>query len=307
MLCPNCHNEIAPHERFCTRCGMPIRRESGAAKKFKALGKAILYVFVFLIVQGIVSGTYSAAFTVQTMMSNGGVLTDRDMETILENVMSNISLITLISSVLTILVLALVFGLRRKNLFTEACIRPVPFSTLLLCAVMGTAFNVVISITLGFIPLPESWLLGLEEQYSYVGEGASLLLDILSTAVLTGFVEELVFRGLVDSRLRRAFPKGVTILLSCLIFGLCHGTPIAVIYAAVVGILFSLLTWRYDSILPSAVAHMFFNLTSFWLVFENPILLLGIYFISIAVMIISLYVLLRHPGAPSADNTGNMQ
>lgn len=306
MLCPNCHTEIAPHEKFCIHCGMPIHRESGAAKKFKALGKAILYVFVFLMVQSTVTGTYSAAMTFQTMMNNGGEMSESDMQIILDNVLANISLITLISSVLTILVLALVFGLRRKSLFTEACIRPVPFRTLLLCAVMGTAFNVVISITIGFIPLPESWLLGLEEQYSYVGEGASLILDILSTAILTGFVEELVFRGLVDSRLRRAFPKGLTILFSCLLFGICHGTPIAIIYAAVIGVLFSLLTWRYNSILPSVVAHMFFNLTAFWLVFENPVLLLGIYCISIGAMIVTLYALFRRPRENAADINTNI-
>ncbi|MBE6569420.1 MAG: CPBP family intramembrane metalloprotease [Ruminococcaceae bacterium] len=302
MLCPNCQNEILPHEKFCTRCGMPIRRESAAAKRFKALCKAVLYVLVFLIVQSVVSGAYSAALTVQTMLNNGGIFDESDMEAILENVMANLSLITLISAVLTILVLALLFALRRKNLFTEASIRPVPISTLLICAAMGTAFNIVISITIGFLPLPESWLLGLEEQYSYLGEGSSLILEILSTVVLTGFVEEVVFRGLVDSRLKRAFPKGIVILISCILFGVCHGTPIAILYAAVVGILFSLLTWRYDSILPSVTAHMFFNLTSFWLVSENDILLLGLYFISIAVMIVTLYVLFRKPAAANNDN-----
>lgn len=301
MLCPNCQHELFPHDKFCTCCGMPIRRVSPVQKGIKALAKAVLYVFVFLLVQGVVSGAYSGTLTAQTMLSNGGVLSEKDMEAIMENVLANISLITLISAVLTILVLALIFGLRKKNLFTEACIRPVPFRTLLLCAVLGTAFNIVISITVGLIPLPESWLAGLEEQYSYLGQGSNILLDILSTVVLTGFVEELIFRGLVDSRLRRAFPKGITILISCLLFGVCHGTPIAILYAAAVGVLFSLLTWRYNSILPSIAAHMFFNLTSFWLVFDNTVLLLGLYFISIGVTLITLYVLFKKPAAFSSE------
>jgi len=287
---------------------MPVQRESAFMKGVKAFGKALAYIFLFLTVQGLVSGIYSAAITTQKVLNSGGVLTEADLEAILENVLANITLISLISSVLSVLLFALFFGLRRKNLFTEACIRPVPFGTLAVCAAMGTAFNIVISITISLIPLPEAWLMGLEEQYNYIGAGSNIFLDILSAAVLTGLVEELVFRGLVDSRLKRAFPKGITVLLSALLFGICHGTPIAVIYAAVIGILFSLLTWRYNSILPSAVCHIFFNLTSFWLIFENPILLLALYLISAGVLLISLYALFKHKtDDTAADSTDSAE
>ena len=53
--------------------------------------------------------------------------------------------------------------------------------------------------------------------------------------------------------------------VSSVLFGLAHGTPLAIGYAFLIGMVFAAVYLRYGTILPGIVCHCFFNLTSFWL------------------------------------------
>ncbi len=295
MKCPRCQSEFLDGDRFCPNCGCPRPRPVSPFKKgVAAIAKAVGYVLLFLAVQSATTGAYSGILAVQTLIASGGNLSDAELyERIYGALYQNISVISLISGALTILLLALFFAVRHKNMFAEIHLKKVKPSIVLWAAIAGVAFNVFVSVTINFLPLPDAWFEGLEEQYAYIGEGTSLLLEILSTAVLTGFLEETIFRGLVDSRLRTGLPTWLSVILSALIFGLCHGTPIAIGYAFVVGVVFSLLFLRHGSILPSMVCHMCFNLTSFFLTTDNPVLLLGLYIVSIGAMLFAFYSLFK--------------
>ena len=295
MKCPRCQSEFLDGDRFCPNCGCPRPRPVSPFKKgVAAIAKAVGYVLLFLAVQSATTGAYSGILAVQTLIASGGNLSDAELyERIYGALYQNISVISLISGALTILLLALFFAVRHKNMFAEIHLKKVKPSIVLWAAIAGVAFNIFVSVTINFLPLPDAWFEGLEEQYAYIGEGTSLLLEILSTAVLTGFLEETIFRGLVDSRLRTGLPTWFSVILSALIFGLCHGTPIAIGYAFVVGVVFSLLFLRHGSILPSMVCHMCFNLTSFFLTTDNPVLLLGLYIVSIGAMLFAFYSLFK--------------
>lgn len=295
MKCPRCQSEFLDGDRFCPNCGCPRPRPVSPFKKgVAAIAKAVGYVLLFLAVQSATTGAYSGILAVQTLITSGGNLSDAELyERIYGALYQNISVINLISGALTILLLALFFAVRHKNMFAEIHLKKVKPSIVLWAAIAGVAFNIFVSVTINFLPLPDAWFEGLEEQYAYIGEGTSLILEILSTAVLTGFLEETIFRGLVDSRLRTGLPTWLSVILSALIFGLCHGTPIAIGYAFVVGIVFSLLFLRHGSILPSMVCHMCFNLTSFFLTTDNPVLLLGLYIVSIGTMLFAFYSLFK--------------
>lgn len=295
MKCPRCQSEFLDGDRFCPNCGCPRPRPVSPFKKgVAAIAKAVGYVLLFLAVQSATIGAYSGILAVQTLITSGGNLSDAELyERIYGALYQNISVINLISGALTILLLALFFAVRHKNMFAEIHLKKVKPSIVLWAAIAGVAFNIFVSVTINFLPLPDAWFEGLEEQYAYIGEGTSLILEILSTAVLTGFLEETIFRGLVDSRLRTGLPTWLSVILSALIFGLCHGTPIAIGYAFVVGIVFSLLFLRHGSILPSMVCHMCFNLTSFFLTTDNPVLLLGLYIVSIGAMLFAFYSLFK--------------
>ena len=314
MRCPRCQQENPDSGQFCTRCGLPLTEEartscvytdekpkkSGRAVRFLAgLAKAVCYVLLFILIQSAVIGFYGAYYTIgemSGMLSGGFGVSEEFMydisEDLMEAVFENISLLTLISGVLTILFLAVFFALRRKNLFAECHLRPVPFRALVWCALAGTALDVVVSVTISLLPLPEAWFAGLEEQYQYLGE-TNIFLEILSTAVMTGLVEETIFRGLAESRIRRGAPGWLTVILSAFLFGICHGTPIAIGYAALLGALFSVMNRRYGSILPSVITHIFFNAAALWFVTEDSLLILAMYLICGGVLTGSLYLYFR--------------
>lgn len=291
MKCPRYRTELADGDRFCSACGCPRPRPvSPFRKAVSSIAKAVAYVLLFLCSQSAVSGIYSAALTTQILFGAGGALTEAELyDQVLTALYENLTLINLISGLLTLLVLVIFFAVRHKNMFAEIRLRPVKFSTLLWAALAGVAFNIFISITISLLPLPEAWFAGLENQYSYIGEGSNLLLDIFTTTILTGFLEETIFRGLVDSRLRAGLPTGIAIVLSAAIFGLCHGTPIAIGYAFVIGLVFSLLFLRRGSILPSIVCHMCFNLTSYLFMPNDPVFLLGLYLVSAGTLLFAFY------------------
>ena len=316
MRCPRCQQENPEGGQFCIRCGLPLTPEAQeactaaqvnkgaptrAGRVLAGIAKAVCYVLLFILIQSSVIGLYSMYYVMGEM---SGAYTDpyampdtflQDMsEQLLRAVYENVTVLTLISGILTILFLAIFFALRRKNLFAECALRPVKPSALLWCALAGTAFNVVLSVTISLLPLPEAWFAGLDEQYQYLGE-SNILLEILSTAVITGLVEEVIFRGLSESRMRRGMPGWLAVILSALLFGVCHGTPIAIGYATLLGAVFSLMNRRYDSILPSVVMHMFFNAAALWFVTNDTLLVLAMYLICLGVLLGSLYLYFRHP------------
>lgn len=70
---------------------------------------------------------------------------------------------------------------------------------------------------------------------------AGILLQAAAFGLFTPFVEELVFRGILYARLERAYGLRKAILLSGLLFGIYHESPVQGIYAFVMGCLFALL------------------------------------------------------------------
>ncbi len=90
-------------------------------------------------------------------------------------------------------------------------------------------------------------------------------------ALLIGLYEELVFRGFLMTRLRRATGSWTLgVLISTCIFTALHAqdqAPIALVAVTILSLLFSLLTiWR-RSIVPAIVAHALFDFSQFIILF----------------------------------------
>jgi membrane protease YdiL (CAAX protease family) len=82
---------------------------------------------------------------------------------------------------------------------------------------------------------------------------------VLCIALFPGFVEELLFRGYIQSRLLQRWPAWLAVLVTSALFALLHVAPHAVVFAFPLGLWLGVLAWRTGSVWPGIVCHAFVN------------------------------------------------
>ena len=232
-----------------------------AASIFKQLGKALCYYGLFLGIQVIVGFvfTFVAGFIIgfQTTlqgkpMPSAEVLSSQIMDMVTENT----GLLVLLYTVPTLLFLWLFFLIRRKKFhvetgmvfFQKSLIPSIVLFSLGITAFLNTALNL----------LPESWLDAYSESSSSLGQGP-FLQTLIATGICAPVLEEIIFRGLIFSRLKRAMPLWVSIVISSLLFGIAHGQILWMAYTFCLGVLFCVIVERTGSILSTMLVHAIFN------------------------------------------------
>ena len=95
----------------------------------------------------------------------------------------------------------------------------------------------------------------------------SKIVVLLSSLIAAPIMEELIFRGLCYGRIRQFAGKGMTILITGLLFGLYHMNLVQLIYAFIMGMFFALLYERYREIRLTMLAHFAANLCAVGLSF----------------------------------------
>lgn len=313
MNCPRCGREMRDGDKFCPGCGyrpspdeMPQQENARAVREKPKTGRIVMAVLSLLLYVGLMFGTQScvmSGYMTSLMLENGvAAVTDQDAllaqaEGLIAAVQDKIVEILLVSNLVTLLVICLIFRLRRKSPKQEMGVFFVNPFRLVTFALFGTALNVFFSVTIPLLPLPEEIMNAVNAQFSGLYTGASLFTQIFTVAVVTPIVEELIFRGIGMSRLTPLIGGVGAAAVTAVVFGFAHGTVVAVLYAAAMGIVFALMYTRYNSVVPSVVAHAFFNLTSFWLA-EIPegTAIIGVYFIAIAMLLWCTYrIFVRYP------------
>lgn len=227
----------------------------------KQLGKAICYFLLFLGLQVVssmfVSMLYGAWLGAE-MSANGAIM---DVQMITEKTAAflgdNIVLIAFVASVLTMLLLMIFFRIRKKKLLQEAnwnsiSVKDIPYA-------IGLGVALVLFISFGFSLLPES-LLESYNQFSGMLMGGLTVTSIMYTVIAAPIVEEIIFRGLILSRLRKAMPLPIAIIISSLFFALAHGQLLWMTYAFILGCVLAIVDVKTDTIAISVIIHMLFNL-----------------------------------------------
>ncbi len=101
--------------------------------------------------------------------------------------------------------------------------------------------------------------------YSQLGEqiytGQSPILMLTVAVIIAPIAEELVFRGLVQMRIRDYLGPIAGIVISAICFGIYHGNMIQFIYASILGLFLSFGMEKSQTVLVPIVGHMVAN---FW-------------------------------------------
>uniref|UniRef100_UPI004056AF57 CPBP family intramembrane glutamic endopeptidase n=1 Tax=Acetatifactor sp. TaxID=1872090 RepID=UPI004056AF57 len=89
--------------------------------------------------------------------------------------------------------------------------------------------------------------------------GVVTIVAVLAQVVAAPVVEEVIFRGLMLSRLRKGMPTIVAVLITSVIFGLIHGQILWMAYTFVLGLIFAAVAIKTNSILSTILLHAVFN------------------------------------------------
>ena len=219
-----------------------------AGDVFAALGRAICYLFLFLSAQGVIALIYS--LTAQMLAwRNPGLLDPEKL------VLACSDQISLLSGAAVLVFFLFFFLLRRKNPLKQTGFLRTHGRFVFVA--LGVTPIVYLAVSLAMSLLPPQWLESYNEAISTFDSTG--ILAAVATVVMAPLVEEITFRGLILSRLRRALPAWLSVILSALLFAAIHVYPVWMAYAFILGLVFGFLALRARSIWPSLVAHMVFN------------------------------------------------
>lgn len=230
---------------------------------FKQIGKAVCYTLLFLGMQVIASFLFTIVYSVMNTMEqiaqNGAAGLDQAAmeEQLMEEVLGQTNVILLISNLLVLVFLLIFFAIRRKKPLRE--VQAVRFSAGYIphIAVLAVAMSLMVCVGLGF--LPEDLMESYSSASQYVVSDNTLL-TILSVVIIGPITEEIIFRGLVYSRLKKVMPMAVAVVLASLTFGLMHGQSVWIVYAFLLGIILNLVVIKTGSLWCSILLHVLFNL-----------------------------------------------
>jgi len=131
-------------------------------------------------------------------------------------------LILLISLVLFFAVMLVIYRIRRESFLARIKWNPVLKPTYVLVA-MFAVFNILaINFLMSFL-MPQNWVEGAVE-YSAFHTGGDFMLAFMLTVLAAPFVEELLFRGLMTTRMLGRLPTWLVVVAPTLLFGIGHAS-----------------------------------------------------------------------------------
>lgn len=254
----------------------------------KQLLKALCYFLLFVGSQFVVTFALEFLYGIKVGLeatASGEVLNDQVLvERAMEFLTRYSNIILLVSGLLTLFILWIFFLIRKKKLYKEACIAKFDKKKILPIILMGMAFALFVVCILNLLPLPES-LLSSYEQSTYSLTVGNVAVQLIAIVIVAPVVEEVIFRGLILSRLKKAMSVPVAILLNSLVFGLVHGQLLWIAYAFCLGVVLCVVVEKTGSLATSILLHMAFNfagtleidfITEIWQVVILAIVSLGI-------------------------------
>lgn len=123
------------------------------------------------------------------------------------------------------------------------------------------ALNLVMLVT--FMILPSQVDVYTELMKSLDIDAANPVLMVFSVGFFGQLVEELVFRGMIFGRLRRAFMFWPSAVVSAALFGIYHMNIVQGIYAGIFGLILAYVFEKTESIWGCYILHAAFNCSSY--------------------------------------------
>ncbi len=183
---------------------------------------------------------------------------------LIEQVMSQSLLITLICDAVTIPFMLLFMHLDKKRSVKLGTYRawervsPVIF---LACALFGIGLCITENNLLQISGIMEQYAEETEMLDSLIYQG-SMWFQLLSVGIVAPVMEELLFRGVIQNRLYDYFRPVYAVILASVIFGVFHGNFIQFLYATLFALGLGYVYYKFKSIWAPVICHCAGNITS---------------------------------------------
>ncbi len=273
-ICKSCGAEAHPRANFCRYCGSSLLVPYEPPRsKGRAIGSFFIYFGIWLAAQVVTSVVFLVPITLSLFSNPNLIRMDYDeiYDLLMNKTAQYTTLISILSSVLFLAVVAVIFTVRQKkrdargvvpekNYFREIGFIKAPISICAVSLVLGVALNRIVTYIVDIIPWPDFFISSFENTYEPLLGGESFILIFIATVIMAPVTEEFLFRGIACSRFTPAFPHVVAVIFSSLAFGIAHGTPIAIIYASAFGVVQACIFLRHRSLYPVMLCHFGFNL-----------------------------------------------
>lgn len=254
---------------------------------FKNYGAAFLYFAAYFAVQVIVILGFFAYYA--TGIMNAGITDYVSITNLMKMKAENDTmLITAVSNLLYVLLVFLFFLVRKKSFFREIGVAKLSLRTVVASLSIGAALNILVSFVMNFIPFPEKWWDAYVESSSSLSEDVTALTVFLAV-VAAPIAEEILFRGLIFTRMARGSNLYIAAFISSLVFGVVHGTIIWTIYTFVVGVVLVWLFVKTRSLVAPMLVHFAFNGVSFLFTDINIVMII----LSVSITMISVDYIIR--------------
>ena len=225
--------------------------------KRNAILFAVLFIVIFFAIQIVVAAIGSIIATILSGIT--------DANEIQAYIVSITPVITFITEIIMIVVfgawyyLAFVKKDKAEGIY-ESGFRKI-------ANVKGLCFIVVLAIAGYFLVLLISTVVG--KLFPSFGElfnsimgltiGEDSMIGYITVMLLAPIAEELAFRGVLLKKSKQAFGFVGCVVINTIAFSLIHANPMQMIYVIPLGIVLTYLAYRYNSVVPSTIAHIINN------------------------------------------------
>jgi len=270
---------------------------------WSGIRKSLMYFALFLAVQTlaaipiILMNMESIAYDIGYQVGKTGEPMNPDM--VIDNIIGALNNYTywylLISSILTLVILAVVFFARRKDLMKEIYMNTFQFKSIFPVLLIAISVQILSSTITSILPVPQALVDSFANNVRSVSDEISFL-SLITIGLLVPITEEVVFRGLIFSRLRLGMPIYIAVIIQAALFGLVHTGIIWRVAAFVMGIVFALIALKLGSIIPSIVAHMVANILSVLsnvLMPDGLVVGLPLFVISTIIFGLSMFIMIK--------------
>ncbi|MBQ8383524.1 MAG: CPBP family intramembrane metalloprotease [Clostridia bacterium] len=227
---------------------------------WRNIGAAVVYFLVYIVVQTAIANAYY----LYLVLSTPSGLDETESALWREaQYYQNGNLLMIVIDAVLLAVMVIWFAARKKKVLPSLGMTKPRMIALPTALVAGIGMSCVLGFIMMFISalMPE-----VMESYGSTMDVTYNMEDVLMYALAgvvgAPLIEELFFRHLMAGRLSRAIPRGGSIVLTSVIFGMIHEHPVQWVYAGILGFIMACLYFAYDSVWVPMVFHAGFNSVS---------------------------------------------